>query len=1266
MWPPDSDPQVTPARADSTEDELTFGERAGSSRRRAPGPADPDRFRGTPRFQWPLLIGQGGMGLVYRVRDVETGQDVALKTLRTLDPDELYRLKQEFRVLAGILHPNLVHLYELFAADGDCFLTMELLQGQDFVRWVRGDRPLHQPGLAPDGQARLRVGLRQLVAGLSAVHAAGRLHRDIKPSNVLVTHHDIVKILDFGLTTPLRRAPGGEVAGTPVYMAPELAHGAELGVASDWYSVGVMVYEALTAHRPHRDDMTRLVLRKDEPPQDPRHLAADLDADLCDLALALLRPDPERRPTATEILARLDGQDPTRPDAPPPPLPVFVGREPELRRLRSAWLAASPGRPSIVHLHGPSGMGKTELARHFLRDAEAAGTLVLAGRCLAQESVPYKALDAVVDALRHALGRMPPDVLARCRPEQAAPLLRVFPVLRAVPTLVVQAEPLDALEPHELRRRAFGGLRELLSLIAQVQPVAVAIDDLQWSDLDSIHLLRDLLRPPDSPGILMVLSWRSEAGASSEALRILRQDAEDLPAEWRTEIELEPLDPDQTLHLARALLGPGMGQTEARAVAQESLGSPFFCGELARHRAAGGEAVRLADVVGARLATLSEGALALLEVVAVAGRPIDQALALQSAGLGEAGRPAVAHLQQACLVRTSPLRDRTAVEPYHDRVREAIVARMTPTTLRDRHRTLADALGQRADADPEHLITHHLGAGDVQQACRFALQAAHRAAATLAFTRAAHLYQLTLDLMKGDQACEPGLTEAALRVHLAGVLAQAGRGAEAGLQYQAAAELVGEGRPGPADVLTLQRRAAEQFLHSGRIQEGKAVLALVLGKMGIALPPSPLRAMLTAFWHRGRLLMRGLEFRPRSAEQLDPDALARLDALWGASTSMALVHHTIADALGVRHLRLALELGEPSRLCRALGYEAAFEATLPHPFFQARSQRLLKMVAELAEQTGSDYDRAWFLMTEGGSAWFGARWREVVTANDAAEALYRARCQGVDWEIAIMQFYTLSALASLGELKLLQARMDQKLADALSRGDLFAANHARLGQASLGWLAQDRLEYVRAQAAEALSSVPAGSFHMQHYYHLVTTTLADLYAGEGPAAWARVTATWPDVKGAQFLLVQYVRTELHHLRGRAALAALEAVHAHTSTLQPGLLRKDIARQIDVLAGHTPRYAPFAEALRAGLAVQSGRPQQAIAHLAAAVQGFEALDMALYRESARLAHALGTGDEEAATLAHAWFRAQGVVQPHRLAATLMPGCGLPRDEAAPLT
>ena len=186
------------------------------------------------------------MGVVYRVHDVETDTDVALKTLRTWNPEEIYRLKQEFRSLADIRHPNLVEFFELFTTDTDCFFTMELVEGSTIVEHLRA---------APRGETHLKGVLTQLVEALATIHAAGRLHRDVKPSNVLVTPSARVVVLDFGLATVFTGYGAGDtlsgvLAGTPVYMAPEQVGGAPPAPPADWYAVGVVLYEALTGRLP--------------------------------------------------------------------------------------------------------------------------------------------------------------------------------------------------------------------------------------------------------------------------------------------------------------------------------------------------------------------------------------------------------------------------------------------------------------------------------------------------------------------------------------------------------------------------------------------------------------------------------------------------------------------------------------------------------------------------------------------------------------------------------------------------------------------------------------------------------------------------------------------------------------------------------------------------------------------------------------------------------------------------------------------------------
>ncbi len=1251
------------------------------------------------RFEVRRRLGEGAFGEVFEAWDTERQSDVALKRLHRLHPTAIYRFKREFRALADVTHPNLVQLYELLSEGSDWFFTMELVRGTPLLEWLRPEASdlartrdvsgavtidRAQPGgleafvdeavtqaveapVAPFSldEPRTRSAFLQLVDGVAALHAAGKLHRDLKSQNVLVTPEGRVVLLDFGLVHELARdgrrdTHDADIVGTPLYMSPEQASGSPLTEAADWYAVGVALYVALTGQFPFEGgSLEVLVAKQTREPMAPSLFFPEVPPDLEALCMALLRRQPEERPKGPEIRARLARQAPSAPRVTlAPGERPFVGRERELGRLFDAARTARGGRPRTLFVHGRSGMGKSALVRHFLDRlmVEAPTTLILEGRCYASESLPYKALDSVVDRLGRHLAGLAPDALADLLPPHVGDLALLFPTLRRVRAIdTASVNVVLPPDPLERRRRALGALRELLARLAARRPVVVFVDDLQWGDADSALALSQLVQPPDAPPFLLLGTYRSEEAGTSPFLTTLGALAASVWDEPEERLAVDALTEADARALAAALLAQtGLeGDPRAARIVAEADGSPLFIDQLAtamheqRERVAEGAQpeddaqLALADVIGHRIAQLPEPARRLLDVLAIAGRPVTADVLRGASGLASLEGSGLRLLHVARLVRTRSTDGREQVEIYHDRIRETAAACLSAEAAVAVHRGLATALEHSPEGDDETRMAHWRAAGEPARAFVYASRAAERAYTALAFDHAARLYRDALALRSADAP-----RDGHLESRLGDALRDAGRGAEAARAYAEAARLSAD-----ADAaLELRRMAGEQYLAGGHLDDARRELSEVLGAVGMTFPQHPARALASFFAGRAQLRARGLAFTPRPAGSVRGRERLKMDVCWTIATGFAMIDPVRAGAFQSVHMLLALRSGDVGRVARALAVEVPFAAT-PGPGARARTAMLTRRAKTLAAEIDDPFLDGLLTSTVGGAAWLEGRWQDGYDLTARAADILRSRCTGVAWLRDTNVIVVFDCLYRLGRWREVNEGVPALLADARMRGDLYMELYVLVKFASIGWLASGELAGRSEELAAALARWSNERFSLLHYWETYSQIEAALAAGRPAEAFAKARASAAGVRDSLLLQLQLYRISWTDVRGRAALAL---ARAEAGPGREALLR-EAAGCVAALGREDVAWSRGLGALLdAGVKTTRGDRVAALAALHEAEARLALAGMGVHQSVARARRGELEDDTALLEAAHASLAAEGIADPRRIVALLAPG------------
>ncbi|MFP4323594.1 MAG: serine/threonine-protein kinase PknK [Anaerolineales bacterium] len=703
------------------------------------------------RYTLQNMLGQGGMGAVYRAYDRLRGETVALKRVlasadslvfaRRADSTDLrLALAKEFEILASLRHPNIISVLDFgFDADGHPFFTMEYLPDALPLSDVATLRPVED---------KLDL-LAQVLHALDYLHQRGILHRDLKPANVLVSN-DTVKVLDFGLAIEFQETEAGDPVGTLAYMAPELLKGEPPSRASDLYAFGVMVYRAFAGRSPFasaelyqlmqdilgtQPDITPLLeystkanqakeaealetlilsasdiqAHQTEPQAAPEVALTSGQYPLAEYVLRLLDKDPSQRPTRAyaalvhlfDIFAR---PTPAMSDASRESYlqaARFVGREAELAALNAHLQAAREGTGRLVLISGESGVGKSRLVEELRIQAAMQGLRTLRAVGIDGGGLPYQLWrDVLPELLLHtAVSDLEAGILREIVPN--------------IETLIDRAVP----EPPTADG-ALANDRLLFAIVAlvqrQTQPTLIILEDLQWTR-ESLQPLELLAAQLDKQPLLILGTYRDD-------------ETPDLPQQFPSAalLRLSRLNDDAIRDLSASMLGPnGTDAAIVKLLTTQTEGNTYFMIEVARALAE--EAGDLHAVTGQNLpqGVLTGSMQALLRrrlgrvpamhqdlvrLAAVAGRRIDRELLARLAPTADLDTWLYACTDAAVLVASGP-----EWQFAHDKLREAVLVDIAPDARARLHAQVAAGLEALYPDDTAYdapLLEHWYAAGN--------------------------------------------------------------------------------------------------------------------------------------------------------------------------------------------------------------------------------------------------------------------------------------------------------------------------------------------------------------------------------------------------------------------------------------------------------------------------------------------------------------------------------------------------------------------------
>ncbi len=1135
------------------------------------------------RFEIQERLGAGGFGDVYRGYDRLRESVVAIKVLNSNDPNALRRFKREFRELSQITHPNLLQLYEFFSVDSLWFFTMEHISGSQFLEYIRlpeteYDSSIHDeafvlsdfsdpaegdPTLAsttPYGvnYDRLHSVLSQLVEGVSQLHRSGTLHRDLKPENILIDDLGRVVLLDFGIISGLNECQQHS-AGTPHFIAPEQARGEAATFATDWYSVGVILFLAMTGSFPTDGTSTaQLFLKKcdakaptikDFPPSAPRLLVS--------LCIELLANKPDERPGGKSIAARFGETTEeiqwriASPHREPKRTPL-VGRAPQIFKLEEVLVEALENNAlTLCNVKGEPGIGKTALVEEFLSQVSTSYDIaIFSGSCRENEILAFKAFDAIVDEIVDYIceKKINPELLVD---EGSTHLPRLFSSLQQLDG--IQAS-LSERESNRHASEALSAFSYFLNKLASYRPLILFIDDTQWADQDSARLLGVMSAEIHAPILLITTELSMPTSRVEQRIKQHRfLSYLDSGISLHT-IALGNLSIEDSQSLALSIVGAENKTIEL--IARESGGNPQLidtfssCSGLSPN----GSHFDFENILKNRIANLPEDAFSYLKIIAISGQPIAREYVKRLAHIRSDEQSIVSRLRNGGYLRLVTMSESECFELCHKRIGQAVISLIGKTELSRQHRNIAEILSNETSCC-ERIARHFLAAGAPQEAANFYLRTSNNLMKDFAYEGAKDALEMAIEFGAWTTA-----ERLKMGLQLGSILAKMGRGSDAAEQYLQCSTYADN-----HESLELRRRAFEQLLRSGHVERGLAILYDLMQELKFKKPNFSV-----GLAHLNLTLPKNPQL-PQIQSAFDR---SRIETIWAAANILGLIDAKIGSYFQLLNHHLSFKHGNRRQVARTLALNSLHLAIEPKT--RKLAIRNLELSGEILDgcEDANQHDLNYQEFHRGLNAYVASNFVE-------AERIFRLVCaamKGSDrpWQGENAQLHRTYCLLMMADFRSYDALYPELVNASMQRGDLAQARSAKIRR-YVCHLAADNPEL----ALQELATVEQcwrdrERYQLEQFWHLRARTNTLLYLGRPSEANLLIKQRWKQIETSCVLTTQLGRITFWDMKVRIELALTQESKKRPkiSKWAKHLIKEDIAYSDILVQIHSAQLAIF--------------------------------------------------------------------------------------------